>query len=81
MLDACADGPVASEFTRVLAFPPSTSTLVVLVHLLTAHFVLCKDLQKTTMHRLAIRSLLERYEEALQCYEQALRTQEKARET
>jgi AcrR family transcriptional regulator len=59
MLDACADGPVASEFSRVLAFPPSTSTLVVLVHLLTAHFVLCKDLQKTTMHRLALRNLLD----------------------
>ena len=59
MLDACADGPLAAEFTRVLALPPSTSTLVVLVHLLTAHFVLSKDLRKTTMHRLALRSLLE----------------------
>jgi AcrR family transcriptional regulator len=59
MLDACADGPMATEFTRVLTLAPSTSTLVVLVHLLTAHFVLCEDLQKTTMHRLALRSLLE----------------------
>jgi AcrR family transcriptional regulator len=59
MLDACADGPMATEFTRALTLPPSTSTLVVLVHLLTAHFVLSEDLQKTTMHRLALRSLLE----------------------
>lgn len=59
MLEACADGPMATEFTRVLALPPSTSTLVVLVHFLTSHFVLCEDLQKTTMHRLALRSLLE----------------------
>ena len=59
MLEACADGPIAAEFTRVLALPPSTSTLVVLVHFLTSHFVLCEDLQKTTMHRLALRSLLE----------------------
>ena len=59
MLEACADGPMAAEFTRVLALPPSTSTLVVLVHFLTSHFVLCEDLQKTTMHRLALRSLLE----------------------
>jgi hypothetical protein len=51
MLEACADGPMATEFTRVLTLPPSTSTLVVLVHLLTSHFVLCEDLQKTTMHR------------------------------
>ena len=28
MLEACADGPMAAEFTRVLALPPSTSTLV-----------------------------------------------------
>src|SRR5215831_11950766 len=59
MLDACAQGPMATEFTRVLTLPPSTSTLVVLVHLLTSHFVLCEDLRKTTMHRLALRSLLE----------------------
>ena len=59
MLEACADGPMAAEFTRVLALPPSTSTLVALVHFLTSHFVLCEDLQKTTMHRLALRSLLE----------------------
>jgi AcrR family transcriptional regulator len=59
MLEACADGPMAAEFTRVLALPPSTSTLVALVHFLTTHFVLCEDLQKTTMHRLALRSLLE----------------------
>ena len=59
MLEACADGPMATEFTRVLTLPPSTSTLVVLVHFLTSHFVLCEDLQKTTMHRLALRSLLE----------------------
>jgi AcrR family transcriptional regulator len=59
MLEACADGPMAAEFTRVLTLPPSTSTLVVLVHFLTSHFVLREDLQKTTMHRLALRSLLE----------------------
>ena len=59
MLEACADGPMATEFTRVLTLPPSTSTLVVLVHFLMSHFVLCEDLQKTTMHRLALRSLLE----------------------
>ncbi len=59
MLEACANGPVAAEFTRVLALPPSTSTLVVLVHFLTSQFVLCEDVQKTTMHRLALRSLLE----------------------
>jgi AcrR family transcriptional regulator len=59
MLDACAEGPVAAEWSRVLTLPPSTSTLVTLVHLLTAHFVQCDDLQKTTMHRLALRSLLE----------------------
>src|SRR5262245_319061 len=59
MLEACADSPMAAEFTRVLTLAPSTSTLIVLVHLLTAHFVLCEDLQKTTMHRLALRSLLE----------------------
>jgi AcrR family transcriptional regulator len=59
MLDACADGPVAAEFMRVLARRPSTGTLVVLVHLLTSHFVLGQDLQKVTMHRLALRSLLE----------------------
>jgi AcrR family transcriptional regulator len=59
MLEACADGPMAAEFTRVLALPPSTSTLVVLVHFLTSHFVLCEDLQQTTMLRLALRSLLE----------------------
>ncbi len=59
MLDACADGPVAAEWSRVLTLPASTSTLVVMVHLLTAHFVQCDDLQKTTMHRLALRSLLE----------------------
>ena len=59
MLEACADGPMAAEFTRVLALPPSTSTLVALVHFLTSHFVLCEDLHKTTMHRLALRSLLE----------------------
>jgi AcrR family transcriptional regulator len=59
MLEACADGPVATAFTRVLTLPPSTSTLVALVHLLTSHFVLCEDLQKTAMHRLALRSLLE----------------------
>jgi AcrR family transcriptional regulator len=59
MLEACADGPMAAEFTRVLALPPSTSTLVVLVHFLTSHFVLREDLHKTTMHRLALRSLLE----------------------
>jgi AcrR family transcriptional regulator len=58
MLEACADGPMAAEFTRVLALPPSTSTLVVLVHFLTSHFVLCEDC-RTTMHRLALRSLLE----------------------
>jgi hypothetical protein len=29
------------------------------VHLLTSHFVLGQDLQKVTMHRLALRSLLE----------------------
>lgn len=59
MLEACADRPMAVEFTHVLALPPSTSTLVVLVHFLTSHFVLREDLQKTTMHRLALRSLLE----------------------
>jgi AcrR family transcriptional regulator len=59
MLEACANGPMAAEFTRVLAFPASTATLVVLVHLLTSHFVLCDDLHRTTMHRLALRSLLE----------------------
>src|SRR5215510_3958335 len=59
MLEACADGPMAAEFTRLLAFPPSTATLVVLVHFLTSHFVLCDDLHRTTMHRLALRSLLE----------------------
>jgi AcrR family transcriptional regulator len=59
MLDACVEGPVAAEWGRVLTLPPSTSTLVVLVHLLTAHFVQRDDLQKTTMHRLALRSLLE----------------------
>jgi len=59
MLEACADGPMAAEFTRVLTLPPSTSTLVVLVHFLTSHFVLREDLHKTTMHRLALRSLLE----------------------
>jgi AcrR family transcriptional regulator len=59
MLEACADGPMATEFTRVLTLPPSTSTLVVLVHFLTSHFVLGEDPQKTTMHRLALRSLLE----------------------
>ena len=59
MLEACADGPMATEFTRVLTLPPSTSTLIVLVHLLTSHFVLGEDLRKTTMHRLALRSLLE----------------------
>jgi hypothetical protein len=31
----------------------------VLVHFLTSHFVLREDLQKTTMHRLALRNLLE----------------------
>ena len=59
MLDACANGPMAAEFTRVLALPPSTSTLVVLVHFLTSQFVLCEDEHKITMHRLALRSLLE----------------------
>jgi AcrR family transcriptional regulator len=59
MLEACADGPMVAEFTRALTLPPSTSTLVVLVHLLTSHFLLGEDLQKTTMHRLALRSLLE----------------------
>jgi AcrR family transcriptional regulator len=59
MLDACANGPMAAEFTRVLALPPSTSTLVVLVHFLTSQFVLCEDAHKITMHRLALRSLLE----------------------
>ena len=59
MLDACAEGPFAAEWGRILTLPASTSTLVVLVHLLTAHFVQCDDLQKTTMHRLALRSLLE----------------------
>ena len=59
MLDACVDGPMATEWSRVLTLPPSTSTLVVLVHLLTSHFVQCDDLQKTMMHRLALRSLLE----------------------
>ena len=59
MLEACARGPMATEFTRVLSLPPSTSTLIALVHLLTSHFVLCDDVQKTAMHRLALRSLLE----------------------
>ena len=59
MLDACADGRMAAEFGRVLARPASTSTLIVLVHFLTSHFVLSKDLQKVTMHRLVLRSLLE----------------------
>jgi AcrR family transcriptional regulator len=59
MLNACAEGPVAAEWGRVLTLPPSTATLVALVHLLTAHFVECDDLQKTTMHRLVLRSLLE----------------------
>jgi AcrR family transcriptional regulator len=59
MLEACADGPMAAEFTRALTLTPSTSTLVVLVHLLTSHFVLRGDLHDTTMRRLALRSLLE----------------------
>jgi len=59
MLEACANGPRAPEFTRVLALPPSTSTLVALVHFLTSQFVLCEDVQRITMHRLALRSLLE----------------------
>jgi AcrR family transcriptional regulator len=59
MLEACADGPMAAEFTRALTLAPSTSTLVVLVHLLMSHFVLRGDLHETIMHRLALRSLLE----------------------
>jgi AcrR family transcriptional regulator len=59
MLEACAQGPVAAGFTRILALPPSTSTLVALVHVLTSYFVLGQDRQKVTMHRLALRSLLE----------------------
>jgi AcrR family transcriptional regulator len=59
MLEACTHGPMAAEFTRVLALPASTSTLVLLVHFLTSHFVLREDRQKITMHRLALRSLLE----------------------
>jgi AcrR family transcriptional regulator len=57
MLHACVDGPMATGWNPVLTLPPSTSTLV--VHLLTSHFVQCDDLQKTMMHRLALRSLLE----------------------
>ena len=52
MLDACAEGPVAAEWGRVLTLPPSTSTLVVLVHLLTAHFVmLSRNLVYTAVTR------------------------------
>src|SRR5215813_5643846 len=59
MLETCAAGPELAEFTRVLALPASTSTLVSLVHLLMSHFLLSDDPQKVTMHRLALRSLLE----------------------
>jgi AcrR family transcriptional regulator len=59
MLEACARGPLAAEFGRVLALPPSTATLVTLVRFLTFHFLLGRDPQKVAMHRLALRSLLE----------------------
>jgi hypothetical protein len=39
--------------------PPSTSTLVLLVHLVVSHFVLANDPQTVTMHRLVFRRLLE----------------------
>ena len=59
MLDACARGPVFAEFNRVLALPPSTATLVTLVHFLVSRFVLSDDAHKVAMDRLALRSLLE----------------------
>jgi AcrR family transcriptional regulator len=59
MLEACARGPVFAEFNRVLALPPSTSTLVVLVRFLVSQFVDADDAHKTAMDRLALRSLLE----------------------
>lgn len=59
MLEACARGPVFAEFNRVLALPPSTATLVTLVHFLVSRLVLADDAHKVAMDRLALRSLLE----------------------
>jgi AcrR family transcriptional regulator len=59
MLEACARGPVVAEFNRVLALPPSTATLVTLVHFLVSRLLLADDPHKVAMDRLALRSLLE----------------------
>jgi AcrR family transcriptional regulator len=61
MLDACAKGATFAEFKRILALEPSVSTLVIMVHFIIARFVQGRtgDFDKTTLDRLAVRSLLE----------------------
>jgi AcrR family transcriptional regulator len=61
MLDACAEGPAFAEFTRILALPPSTSTLVVMVHFPISYYIKNQpaDPHKEAMNCLSARSLLE----------------------
>src|SRR5919108_5747246 len=61
MLDACAKGPAFAEFNRILALPPSTETLVVMVHFAMSHFAdrRAADTNKEAMNCLTARSLLE----------------------
>jgi AcrR family transcriptional regulator len=61
MLDACAKGPAFAEFNRILKLPPSTETLVVMVHFAITHYAERHpaDADKAAMNSLTARSLLE----------------------
>ena len=60
MRGACMKSPRVAAIARIEALEPSTSTLVILVHLMTRHFVIgCGDAEKGAMDRLTARSLLE----------------------
>jgi len=61
MLDACAQGPAFTEFTRILGLKASTATLVAMVHFTISYYVshCSEDAREQAMQALLVRSLLE----------------------
>src|SRR5208337_3852089 len=60
VLEACAMEPGYAELVsnRILARAPSSSTLVLMIHFIMAHFIKGSEANKFNMERLAVQSLL-----------------------
>lgn len=60
VIDSCAREPGFAEIAsnRFRAIEPSAASLVIMVHFIVAHFVKCRDFNKSAMDRLAVHSLL-----------------------